>query len=64
MLKALTSNCKIRDTGFYLFLMQCWHMSIWTQVRSAFAKIIVIVAHVSLQDGPCPPPLIQGLYSK
>ena len=34
------------------------------QVRSAFAKIIVILAHVCNQDGPCPPPLLQGLYGQ
>ncbi|XP_025080256.1 LOW QUALITY PROTEIN: probable ubiquitin carboxyl-terminal hydrolase FAF-X [Pomacea canaliculata] len=44
---------------FAEYLLECPS----SEVRSAFAKIIVIVAHVSLQDGPCPPPLIQGLYT-
>jgi len=26
------------------------------EVRSAFIKILVYVAHYSIQDGPCPPP--------
>lgn len=37
---------------------------VFVQVRSAFAKIIVILAHVCNQDGPCPPPLLQGLYGQ
>lgn len=32
------------------------------QVRNAFSKIIVCLAHFALKDGPCPPPLVQGLY--
>ncbi|KAF4521158.1 hypothetical protein B566_EDAN017868 [Ephemera danica] len=30
------------------------------EVRSAFTKIIVFIAHCSHQDGPCPSPLITG----
>lgn len=42
-----------------------WLMcGVCVQVRSAFAKIIVILAHVCNQDGPCPPPLLQGLYGQ
>ncbi|KAK7089931.1 ubiquitin carboxyl-terminal hydrolase 9X-like isoform X2 [Littorina saxatilis] len=33
-----------------------------SEVRSAFAKIVCILAHACNQDGPCPPPLLQGLY--
>lgn len=31
-----------------------------SEVRTTFAKIIVFLAHFSLQDGPCPPPMIFG----
>ncbi|CAG2062769.1 unnamed protein product, partial [Timema podura] len=31
-----------------------------TEVRSAFMKIIVFLAHFSLQDGPCPPPMVDA----
>ncbi|KAK3589909.1 hypothetical protein CHS0354_034922 [Potamilus streckersoni] len=34
-----------------------------SEVRSAFCKIIVCLAHYSLQDGPASPPLIPGLYA-
>ncbi|XP_067668544.1 ubiquitin carboxyl-terminal hydrolase 9X-like [Haliotis asinina] len=44
---------------FAEYLLECPS----SEVRSAFAKIIVILAHFSLQDGPCPPPLVQGLYA-
>ncbi|XP_054272313.1 probable ubiquitin carboxyl-terminal hydrolase FAF-X isoform X2 [Macrosteles quadrilineatus] len=30
------------------------------EVRSAFMKIIVHLAHFSLQDGPCPPPMLNA----
>ncbi|XP_046668911.1 probable ubiquitin carboxyl-terminal hydrolase FAF-X isoform X3 [Homalodisca vitripennis] len=30
------------------------------EVRSAFMKIIVFLAHFSLQDGPCPPPMLNA----
>nr|CAD7589819.1 unnamed protein product [Timema genevievae] len=35
-----------------------------TEVRSAFMKIIVFLAHFSLQDGPCPPPMVDAPYAK
>ncbi|XP_049853945.1 probable ubiquitin carboxyl-terminal hydrolase FAF-X isoform X1 [Schistocerca gregaria] len=31
-----------------------------TEVRSAFMKIIVFLAHFSLQDGPCAPPMLDA----
>ncbi|XP_075236606.1 ubiquitin carboxyl-terminal hydrolase-like faf isoform X2 [Lycorma delicatula] len=31
-----------------------------TEVRSAMMKIIVFLAHFSLQDGPCPPPMVNA----
>ncbi|KAJ9591427.1 hypothetical protein L9F63_002033, partial [Diploptera punctata] len=31
-----------------------------TEVRSAFMKIIVFLAHFSLQDGPCIPPMLEA----
>ncbi|KAK6195512.1 hypothetical protein SNE40_000926 [Patella caerulea] len=47
-----------QPSRFAEYLLECPS----SEVRSAFAKIIVILAHFSLQDGPCPPPLVQGLY--
>ncbi|XP_041351568.1 probable ubiquitin carboxyl-terminal hydrolase FAF-X isoform X2 [Gigantopelta aegis] len=44
---------------FAEYLLECPS----SEVRNAFAKIIVILSHFSLQDGPCPPPLVQGLYA-
>ncbi|XP_038658041.1 probable ubiquitin carboxyl-terminal hydrolase FAF-X isoform X3 [Scyliorhinus canicula] len=37
---------------FSEYLLECPS----TEVRSAFAKLIVFIAHFSLQDGPCPSP--------
>ncbi|XP_032888975.1 probable ubiquitin carboxyl-terminal hydrolase FAF-X isoform X4 [Amblyraja radiata] len=37
---------------FSEYLLECPS----TEVRSAFAKLIVFLAHFSLQDGPCPSP--------
>lgn len=34
------------------------------QVRSAFSKTVVCLAHFAQKDGACPPPLVQGLYGK
>ncbi|KAL1140578.1 hypothetical protein AAG570_000508 [Ranatra chinensis] len=31
-----------------------------TEVRTAFMKIIVFLAHYSLHDGPCPPPMVNA----
>jgi len=31
-----------------------------TEVRTAFLKILVFLAHVSLQDGPCAPPSLNA----
>ncbi|XP_064639618.1 probable ubiquitin carboxyl-terminal hydrolase FAF-X isoform X3 [Lineus longissimus] len=43
---------------FSEYLLECPS----SEVRSAFVKVIVFLAHFSLQDGPCPPPLVPGLY--
>ncbi|XP_067107993.1 ubiquitin carboxyl-terminal hydrolase 9X isoform X3 [Osmerus mordax] len=37
---------------FSEYLLECPS----AEVRGAFAKLIVFIAHFSLQDGPCPPP--------
>lgn len=34
-----------------------------SEVRSAFCKVVVCLAHFSLNDGVCPPPLVHGLYA-
>ncbi|XP_074657837.1 ubiquitin carboxyl-terminal hydrolase 9X-like [Tubulanus polymorphus] len=44
---------------FAEYLLECPS----SEVRSAFVKVLVFLAHFSLQDGPCPPPLMPGLYS-
>ncbi|KAK3596917.1 hypothetical protein CHS0354_031696 [Potamilus streckersoni] len=44
---------------FSEYLLECPS----SEVRSAFCKIIVCLAHYSLQDGPVAPPLVQGLYA-
>lgn len=31
-----------------------------TEVRTAFLKILVFLAHASLQDGPCAPPSLNA----
>ncbi|XP_052271352.1 probable ubiquitin carboxyl-terminal hydrolase FAF-X [Dreissena polymorpha] len=43
---------------FAEYLLECPS----TEVRNAFGKVVVCLAHFSLSDGPCPPPLVQGLY--
>lgn len=43
---------------FAEYLLECPS----SEVRNAFSKIIVCLAHFALKDGPCPPPLVQGLY--
>ncbi|XP_016095403.1 probable ubiquitin carboxyl-terminal hydrolase FAF-X [Sinocyclocheilus grahami] len=40
-------------TRFSEFLLECPS----AEVRGAFAKLIVFIAHFSLQDGPCPAPV-------
>ena len=37
---------------FSEYLLECPS----AEVRGAFAKLIVFIAHFSLQDGPCPSP--------
>ncbi|OWF40886.1 probable ubiquitin carboxyl-terminal hydrolase FAF-X isoform X2 [Mizuhopecten yessoensis] len=34
-----------------------------SEVRTAFCKTVVCLSHFALRDGPCPPPLVQGLYA-
>ncbi|XP_066267004.1 ubiquitin carboxyl-terminal hydrolase 9X-like isoform X4 [Branchiostoma lanceolatum] len=41
---------------FSEYLLECPS----SEVRNAFAKIIVFLAHFSRDDGPCPPPLLPG----
>ncbi|RZF36782.1 hypothetical protein LSTR_LSTR013963 [Laodelphax striatellus] len=41
---------------FCEYLLSCPSM----EVRSAMMKIIVFLAHYSLQDGPCPPPMVNA----
>ncbi|XP_039296311.1 LOW QUALITY PROTEIN: probable ubiquitin carboxyl-terminal hydrolase FAF-X [Nilaparvata lugens] len=41
---------------FSEYLLSCPSM----EVRSAMMKIIVFLAHYSLQDGPCPPPMVNA----
>lgn len=43
---------------FAEYLLECPS----SEVRNAFSKVIVCLAHFALKDGPCPPPLVQGLY--
>ncbi|XP_051753215.1 probable ubiquitin carboxyl-terminal hydrolase FAF-X isoform X2 [Ctenopharyngodon idella] len=40
-------------TRFSEYLLECPS----AEVRGAFAKLIVVIAHFSLQDGPCPAPV-------
>lgn len=40
-------------TRFSEYLLECPS----AEVRGAFAKLVVFIAHFSLQDGPCPAPV-------
>uniref|UniRef100_UPI0035900D99 ubiquitin carboxyl-terminal hydrolase 9X-like n=1 Tax=Myxine glutinosa TaxID=7769 RepID=UPI0035900D99 len=42
----------LQPARFAQYLLECPS----TEVRSAFAKLVVFIAHFALQDGPCPPP--------
>ncbi|XP_053404353.1 probable ubiquitin carboxyl-terminal hydrolase FAF-X isoform X2 [Mercenaria mercenaria] len=44
---------------FAEYLLECPS----SEVRNAFCKVVVCLAHFSLNDGVCPPPLLQGLYA-
>ncbi|KAL4220567.1 putative ubiquitin carboxyl-terminal hydrolase FAF-X [Mactra antiquata] len=48
-----------QPTRFAEYLLECPS----SEVRNAFCKVVVCLAHFSLNDGPCPPPLVQGLYA-
>lgn len=49
-------NKKLLYFRFCEYLLSCPS----TEVRSAFMKIIVFLAHFSLQDGPCAPPMLDA----
>lgn len=45
-------------TRFAEYLLECPS----SEVRGAFGKMLVFLAHYTLQDGPCAPPFVQSLY--